>query len=158
VWNNIVSKKDDGVYINLNLSRDTEWVDVDSYHPYEGKLDIHIHNAPTLFVRIPDWVRPPSVQVFVNDKLIESVWNRKYVTIRDLKAGDRVTVQYLLELVEKKDIIGGRPFTVQWKGDTVVKMDPPGEIKPLYQRSGMIAGEAPLENLDYHQPKLNFPW
>jgi hypothetical protein len=158
VWNNIVSKKDDGVYVNLNISRDTEWVDVDSYHPYEGKLEIFVHNAPTLFVRIPDWVRPPSVQVFVNGKLVESVWNRKYVTLRDLKAGDKVTVQYLLEVVEKKELIGGRDFTLQWKGDTVVKMDPPGEIKPLYQRDAMLAGKAPMEQFDYHQPKINFPW
>lgn len=133
-------------------------MDVDSHHPYEGKLEICVHDAPTLFVRMPDWVRPPSVQVFVDGQLVESVWNRKYVTVRDLKAGDKVTVQYLLEVREKHEVIGGRPFTLEWKGDTVIKMDPPGDIKPLYQREAMRDAKAPLEQLDYFEPKLAFPW
>ncbi|MCL5985194.1 MAG: glycoside hydrolase family 127 protein [Actinobacteria bacterium] len=159
VWHNTVTMTSQGIFVNFNLNRDTNWVEVNSYHPFEGKVEIRIHDAPTLFVRIPEWVMPGSVNIYVNSKITESIWDRRYVKITNLKKDDVVIVEYPVNSAEKKEIIGGREFWLKWRGDTVIDIKPAGEIKPLYQRKWILQEKkTPLKVKSYFKPSKEFPW
>ena len=39
IWDSILIRKDDRVKVNLLLNRASPWLDVDSYLPYQGKVE-----------------------------------------------------------------------------------------------------------------------
>ena len=57
----------------------------------------------------------------VNGTLVESIWHRKYVTLHALKPGDRVTVQYILEVREKARAALGGKFVLPAFHDAVLQ-------------------------------------
>ena len=70
VWHNIVTQNEHGVSVNLLLNRDSRWVRVNSHMPYEGKVELFVHDAPVLSVRIPDWASKNDVLVVVDDRSV----------------------------------------------------------------------------------------
>lgn len=52
--------------IHLLLNRASPWVDVNSYVPYEGRVDMTMKAACNVETRIPEWVKPNEVSGFVN--------------------------------------------------------------------------------------------
>jgi hypothetical protein len=47
--------------VNLLLNRASAWADLDSYIPYEGRVDVRVKRDCELAVRIPEWVKPELV-------------------------------------------------------------------------------------------------
>lgn len=162
LWHHAVTKKEEGVFVNLLFSRDTPWVEVNSHLPYEGKIEIVVHNAPTVLVRTPDWVERTEVQVFKNNEAAKFIWSKSYVKVVGLRPSNRLTVTFPLKRkVEKEFIKDGKnmEYTVEWKGDTVISISPPGDLFPLYQRAHFRSDEAPLrEDITYHVPKEEIHW
>ena len=69
--------------MELLLNRASQWLDVDSYLPVEGKVVLRIKDAPRLAVRMPAWSNPPDVQVSVGDRSLSIggfgiTWNRRF--------------------------------------------------------------------------------
>ena len=53
VWESMVARVGEVVRVNLLLNRASQWLDIDSYLPVEGKVVLHIKNAPKIEVRVP---------------------------------------------------------------------------------------------------------
>jgi hypothetical protein len=157
VWSNIVTKDEEGVWVNLLLNRATKWVDVNSYSPYEGRVEVTVKNATDLFIRLPEWVDKSKVAVTVDGASQTFSWRGDYVQLGDLMMGQEVTVTYpLRELTETFYLIPekGSPmesnrYTITWKGDTVISISPKGQYYPLYQREYYESDEAPMVKYNY---------
>jgi hypothetical protein len=145
IWDAIVTANGNDVQVNLLLNRASPWLDVDSYLPYEGKVVIKNKTAEKLYVRIPEWAVRGQVACDVNGARRETVWSGNYVEVGELKNGDRVTIEF--PIVERSlfKVIGDVPYRLTLKGNTVVDIDPPGTIYPLYQRDGYKRNKAPLK-------------
>lgn len=162
VWHNILTQDDNGVSVNLLLNRDSRWVRVNSHMPYEGKVELFVHNAPVLSVRVPDWVSKNDVRVVVDDRSVSvsaDDWQDGYVRLKDLKPGNKITITFpQREMVEEK-FFAGHTYTLTWRGDTVVNISPNGTTSPTYQRKNMQHGKsAPLKHAVYHVPDKEVPW
>ncbi len=162
VWHNIVTQDENGVSVNLLLNRDSRWVRVNSYMPYEGKVELFVHDAPVLSVRVPDWVRKDDVSVVVDDRPVgmsAGKWQAGYVRLTGLESNQKVTIAFpQREIVEEKSF-AGRTYTLTWRGDTVVSITPSGTISPTYQREKMQHGKsAPMKRAVYHVPNKEVPW
>jgi len=165
VWHNIVTANETGVYVNLSLNRDSEWVLVRSYMPYEGKVEVLVHDASTLLVRVPDWAERAQVDVTVDGNPRTFEWSGEYVKLTGLGPDENVTVTYpLRELVETVPIGGAvdvtpPEYTLTWSGDTVVEISPEGTVCPLYQREYFRQEEAPMKMTTFYYPEeeLSFP-
>ena len=145
VWDNIVRKTAEGVYVNLLLSRDSPWVEVVSYHPYEGKVEVNVHEAPTLFIRVPEWAQV--IQVHVDDQPRTVEWaglRSRYIRVQGLQPNQRVTVTHTMMRKRETQVVAGREYLIDWKGDTITRMWPEGGNYPLYQREHMNADKAPM--------------
>jgi hypothetical protein len=157
VWSNIVIKDDEGVWINLLLNRSTRWVDVNSYSPYEGRIEITVKDASDLFIRLPEWVDKSKVAVTVDGAPQPFSWRGDYVHLGNLVIGQEVTVTYpLRQFTETFYLISenGSPmesykYTVTWKGDTVIGISPKGQYYPLYQREYYLGDVVPMVEYDY---------
>ncbi|GAH46415.1 unnamed protein product, partial [marine sediment metagenome] len=157
-WDNIVTRNEEGVWINLSLNHDSQWVKINSFRPYQGKVEILIKQAPVLFIRVPDWVAKDKVKVtgISNGKRLE--WVGNYLKLNGLRKRQLVCLTYPLREEERKEEIGGGEFLLHWKGDTVVEISPPGRIYPLYQRRNYLTSEAPQKRVSYHVPSKEIHW
>lgn len=158
VWDRIVTRDGTGVYVNFNFSRDTEWVNVTSYHPYEGKVTVNVHNASTLFVRVPKWADRDKISIYVDDTERPLMWHKNYLRLDNLSGGQIVSVEYPLRLVESEEMIAAKRYRLFWKGDTVIEISPRGEKYPIFQREHMRGNQPPLIEREYAVPSKQIHW
>ncbi len=142
VWDSIIEKRPQGVYVNLALNRDSQWLEVVSYRPYQGKVKLIIRDAPTVFIRIPEWAGE-RIGLYVDNKPGVIQWTGNYLKLDELTKGQEVTVTYPLKKEQKMERIGGREYELSWRGDTVISISPKGKVYPLYQRDHLDTDKAP---------------
>lgn len=134
VWEKMIGFTSGTLTLHLLLNRASPWADVDSYVPYEGRVDVKMKVACDLEVRIPEWVKPDEVLCFVKDKPRQLAFQGRYALIGSAEPGDVVTVTFPIFERTVDATIGNLPYTLTIKGNEVVSIDPPGKWVPFYQR------------------------
>ena len=164
-WASIIRPLGSGVQINLLLNRASEWADLESWLPYEGKFVLRNKTAKKAYIRIPKWVDKKALRCRVNDKVLSShQFLNAYLVIEDLKPRDVATVEFPVpETTEKyKEMSYGKEYTCQFRGSTLVDISPKGDRPgrtvdlsddgdkfpvnkgyPIYQRDHLKAKNAP---------------
>jgi hypothetical protein len=142
VWERILRHKDGKLKVNLLMNRASEWADVDSYIPYQGRVDVKVKKTVDLSLRIPEWVTPEQSKCQVNQLDRTLAWEGRYAKVGDVKPGDVVTLTFPISERTDKVWIEKKEYTLVLKGNDVVSIDPPGEIHPLYQRQQYRQNEA----------------
>ncbi len=135
IWETILNYEAGKLQVNLLLNRVSPWVDVNSYIPYEGQVDVKIKQACELSIRIPEWVTPKETVCRVNDAQRSLDWNGRYAKVGSLKPGNVAVLTFPIE--ERRDVvyIERQRYVLIRKGNDVVYIDPPGRNCPLYQRT-----------------------
>jgi len=157
-WHNAVADREAAVTINLHFDRDTSAGELRTHLPYEGKLVLAAARKRKLRVRLPAWCDAGALKVYVNAKRVPPKVRGRWLALDQLDGGDVVSVNYPLERRDGWEVLGGRTFRLRWKGDTVTGIDPPGKIKPLYQRKGYEKNVPPPERAKLHLPKRELEW
>jgi hypothetical protein len=135
IWDSIVEGNEENVRINLLLNRASEWVDIDSFIPAEGRVIVKIKKVKRVEIRIPEWVDINSVKIRVNGNNIIADVIGRYIRVCDIKPND--IIETLFPMPEEKTvnrIIGRHPYRLTIKGSNVVKIDPPGIVQPFYAK------------------------
>lgn len=135
VWEHILSSQDGKLRVNLLLNRASPWADVDSYIPYEGRVDIRVKQTCNLEVRIPEWVKPEEAACSVSGIVRDLTFAGRYAQVGAVGAGDLVVLTFPISERTVETSIGGKPYTLIIKGNDVVSIDPPGKLCPIYQRA-----------------------
>jgi hypothetical protein len=155
IWDNIVTKKDGKLMVNMALSRNSPWLEVIGYQPYEGKIELHIHDAPQAYVRIPKWVTEKQIRVSLNEKRFPfKFMPDNYILLEGLKQGDLVRIEYPLRQEQDVEKVSGDLYNVRWRGDTLVSIQPVGNIYPIFERPWMEKNNAPMETVNTYQHQL----
>jgi hypothetical protein len=181
-WDGIVEHQDGAAKVNLLLNRASEWLDVDSYLPYEGKVVVKNKTAKSISVRMPLWVDLQSVHCELNGDEIKPSFLGRYVLFNSTAPKDEITITF--PVVEKQET-----YTLKWKkenfwqestnpghkwtpdpsparftftlrGNTVVDVSPredTGEYK-LYERDHMKEGKAPLHKVKRFVSDRQIDW
>ena len=163
-WDNIVTEKNGRVSVNLLLNRGTRWLDVNSYLPHEGRVDLNINqDIRQLLVRIPSWVAFDAVKVSRkhndNDgmrKPVES-WIGPFAKLGSSRKGEEITIAFPLRRCETTEKAWDQQFVAEWQGDDVIFITPPGKYYPLYTNR-KIYKKAPKKIGDYHRIQDEFRW
>ncbi|MFA7159812.1 MAG: hypothetical protein WC299_10965 [Kiritimatiellia bacterium] len=134
VWEHIAVMKPAGLYVNFLLNHTGRWCDVRDYQPGEGRVDIKMKTSGYLYVRMPEWVAKDKVRVKIGKAGVDCAWDesKRYVAIKNLGRGAKVTITYPLRRWKVKELLGGTVYTTDWIGDTVVGIDPPGRFIPVF--------------------------
>ncbi len=133
VWDTIVAKEPSEVRVNLLLNRASPWLDVDSYLPAEGKVVLHVKDAPAVAVRMPEWCDAATVKVRVGDAETAPAIDGRYVGMRGLSPGDDVTLTFPVPERTVHRVLGEMPYKLTVRGSNVVDVDPKGVAFPLYE-------------------------
>jgi hypothetical protein len=165
VWKNAARFENGTLSVNMHLDKLLPQAEIRCYQPWRGLLTIDLRANGKVRVRIPEFVRPGElVAKSSTGEVKPRIWGN-YAELGERKAGERIEVSYPLPVREEEAAIGNpgyRQFRyrVTWKGDTVVKMTPLGDMPktaysdfdkkqvpvfygtegpgPLYQRAYML--------------------
>jgi len=167
VWENILHREDGKLRVNLLLNRASPWADVDSFLPYEGRVDVKVKwpwGVPTatqscgLSVRIPEWVKPEEVKCRVNGAERALSWEGRYAVIGKVEPQDVATLTFpIIERAEKVRI-QGKAYILTRKGNDVVHIDPPGQYGPLYQREKYRENQARTRKVERFVAGQRIDW
>jgi hypothetical protein len=98
VWDSIMEAKGDQLKVNLLMNRASEWADLDSYVPYQGKAVLRMKKPMrNVLVRIPKWTDSAGVTCTVNGKPAEyRRMNNGYADFGSRGQGDSIALEFPL--------------------------------------------------------------
>jgi hypothetical protein len=134
IWDRILRYHDGKLRVNLLLNRASAWADVDSYIPYQGRVDVKVKQPLDLRIRIPEWAAPPEVRCAVDGHERALGWEGRYAVVGCVQPGQVASLTFPIPLRTDHVQIQKRPYTLVRKGNDVISIDPPGRYCPTYQR------------------------
>ncbi len=152
-WHSALIFEKGKLHINLLLSRRSKIADIRSYDPWEGRVDVTIHQSCELDLRLPDWVEKDQVRLGINGHSVDCRWRGTRLLVGPVDAAVEVRVTYPLRTISVTEKTGTLEFKTRWVGDTVVSISPPGKKVPLYQRKDLIQ-KAGMIKLPDHFPEI----
>ena len=139
--------------VNLFLNRAGKLLDIDSFLPFEGRVQIRNHAARAVAVRIPYWARREALSIDVNGtpRASRRIGNR--LLLEDLQPGDVVNLTFpltkqVLTYTANANSPQEQEYTLTLRGSTVVDISPRDDSPdsyPLYLRDHLKAEQAPLK-------------
>ncbi|MDR0294143.1 MAG: hypothetical protein LBH95_08335 [Oscillospiraceae bacterium] len=119
--------------VNLFFTRFSEWMDLISFLPYEGKVVIRNKTSKTINVRIPGGVLPGHVRVLINGHYITPGYCGRYLNILGLSGREEIVITYPLEkrrlelAVPSVDSVGCANVAAHFAGSTCIGLDGEGD-------------------------------
>ncbi len=161
LWQHILDYHAGRLRLNLLLNRASEWADVYSEIPYQGRVEIKVKKSlSTVLVRMPEWVQAgsPEVAAGMTAGPRSFRWEGRYLNLGSAAQGESLVVTFPIARRKTTQIIGNASYTLDIKGNTVVQIDPPGRNGPLYDRSHYLADEAPTRKVERFVPEETIIW
>ncbi len=161
IWQNILTYDAGRLQINLLLNRASSWVDVCSYIPYQGKVEIVVKKPlNAVLLRVPEWLNPndPDVTASTAKGHRQFTWEGRYLNLGSAVPGEMLTVTFPISTRHVTETIGKIACTLEIKGNTVVAIDPPGKNGPLYERAYFRGSEAPMRKVERFVPDDPIKW
>ena len=158
-YQNAIHETDDAIRINLLISHATTGIRVLRFLPHQGRLEIYPRCSKVIWVRCPEWLGLKDLKV---DGPVGLSYLAESETHSLRLTGARPGSRIVLTLPQREEttsyVVAGRQYHVQWKGDTVLNLTPPGNPYPLYQGSASLRRKALFEPSDetYRQPKVQW--
>jgi hypothetical protein len=132
-FQNSLTVSRDAIRVNLLISNSRRPLDVVSFLPHRGRLELQTRGQLPIWIRCPDWLPPDRAKVDGPKSLkVENEPPNPYLRLSGLTPGAKVSVEFDLPEKEKSYSVAGNRYIAKWRGDTVVKMSPPGEPYPTY--------------------------
>jgi DUF1680 family protein len=157
-WERILRYHDGKLRVNLLLNRASAWADVDSYIPYQGRVDVKVKKPVDLSMRIPEWVKPAEARCRVNDRDRTLDFDGRYAHVGDVKPGDTVMLSFPIVEQTNSVQIEKRVYAFVRKGNEVVSVEPPGKYFPTYQRLHYRTGEPRFMKVTRFIPERTIKW
>ncbi len=134
VWDRMIKFRNDTLAIHLLFNHVSNWADINSYIPYEGRVDIIMKCGCNLEIRLPEWVQPHEVTCAVNRNKRELSFKGRYALIGFVEPGDLVAFSFPITERAVEEKIGDFHYKLIIKGNDVVSISPAGKWYPFYQR------------------------
>jgi hypothetical protein len=144
LWSHILDFKDGQLKVNMLLNRASPWADVHSFIPYQGLVEIKVRQpCRDVLVHAPEWIPTGSkeIAVQVGGKPRAVNWQDRYLKLGEVKAGDLIAIRCPISEGAVKEKMGQITYRLLVRGNTVVSIDPPGRLCPLFQREHLRTSE-----------------
>lgn len=155
-WESMVHGKDGVAQVNLLLNRASEWMDVNSYLPYEGKVEILNKKATGVRVRIPNWVGKKMVRCSIQGNPVPAEWAGNYLVFSKVGMRDNIVIEFpMVEYTEIFKFMNAQ-YNCVFRGNTLISAAKKGEGAWNPPNREVYAGnKAPVKNvIRYVAPAL----
>jgi hypothetical protein len=143
-WYFSAQEESDTLRVNLQFSKRLPSAVVTSYMPGKPVVEVEMTKPKKLLVRKPAWAAVEECRILVNGKPQPGRLKGTYFDLGPREAGSLVRVEFPDKIAHKKERIGEVEFATTWRGNAVIRMEPAGEIYPLYQNRDRQDGVKPL--------------
>ena len=157
-WEGILEFSEGKLKINLLLNRASEWADINSYIPYEGRVDIHVKKNCDVMIRIPEWAKPEDIKCTVGGSIRNLSFEGRYAKLGSINAEKDIVLSFPIServIVAK---IANKNYSLTIKGNDVVDIDPAGKLCPIYQRQHYRSNKAKKIKVERFVPDKNIWW
>jgi hypothetical protein len=126
-----------------------------SYLPNQGRVVLTaLQPIPALELRIPDGTEPSTAQMSrslpAGDRVLR--FDGKYAVINAVQAGEIIELTFPLKEYQTVERAAGIDYHVQWKGSSVLSLEPVGTHIPLYAHRRQLILATPETN------GSRYPW
>lgn len=120
--------------VNLFLNRASEWMNVASWLPYQGKVELTNKLATRADVRIPGWVDIDQVKCFKNNMPVQAARHNHHLFFQKLALGDVIRLEFPQSSSTDHYYLPtfGHQYAISWRGSTVVGIEPRDGTLPGY--------------------------
>jgi hypothetical protein len=85
-------------------------------------------------------------------------WEGRYLNLGSASPGEMLTVTFPISTRKTTETIGDVLYTLEFKGNTLISIDPPGKNGPLYERAYYRASQAPMRKVERFVPDEPVKW
>jgi hypothetical protein len=139
IYNNICTQSATGRQVNLHFDYEDADITVTSTRTARGQVAIRLAQPESVMVRIPGWAPESSLELTVDGKAtpIKHLGQYAWVPGGALRTGSEMVLTYdLPERVTKEEMPSGRVYTIAWRGDEIVGIDPQDGPMPFFPALG----------------------
>jgi len=158
-YQNAITETHAEVRVNLLLSVGTPALEIVSYLPYEGRLDLYPATSRPIVVRCPAWLPPERVHTEMSVATgAGRVLGPNALRIAGAKPGSRIVLRFDQPEDERTHGVAGRSYRARWRGDTVVQITPQGGTYPIFARLAIDRDRAPMRSWDvsWRAPRVHW--
>ena len=118
------------VRVNLHFDCRIPGLRVRSELSREGRLEIEKESDVNAFVRLPSWMGLDDLAVEVEGETCEANVLNSFLAVP--RWARKAVLTFSLRETRTIEWIDYEPYTIDWRGDQIVAMSPPGEHRPLF--------------------------
>ena len=104
-------------------------------------MDVRAYAARRVHLRVPGYAALDQVQTLLDGQAVTVTWQGRYATF-ELAAGQIATLIYPLPESSRIYTIAEQTYQGQWRGNTMLEIQPAGEGYPIYQRQALLDEDA----------------
>lgn len=139
-WSHAVHESSQGVEINLLINHFSPAATVRSHLPTAGRVDVDVRKPGRVAIRIPSWVDIRELKAWAGSTEVAVKVIGRRLVFEHVAPGETVSMTFPVARSTGVERILGTDYTAAWQGDTVMGMDPPGSLIPLYDRGSGVDG------------------
>lgn len=158
-YQNAIHETSGEIRVNLLFSGGTDSLEVASYMPFEGRIDLHPKTAKPILVRCPPWLEPDSLRIDGPAALVHKMEpETRYLRLSNIRPESTIVLRFPQPEQQRTHVVAGRTYRALWRGDTVLAMNPPGAPYPIFQREALRATRAPMAEREtgYRVPAIRW--
>jgi hypothetical protein len=142
-WEHAVEDRAGTLYVHLGFSATRREAEVLGYEPYEGRREVRLAATRRVLVRLPDHARRDEAELWVDDVRREPVWRGSYADAGACGPGQVVVLRYPLRARTENVEASRQAVTAEWKGGTVLAVQPPGAGPTPYRGAALARQPTP---------------
>ena len=132
VWRAIATRDEKGIWVNFLFSKSMDDLEIRSYLPARGRIELDIKHPSDVYVRLPKYVTAEGVRVNVDGSELPNRIVGNYLLVPQQSEQVTASIEFEQHKSVKDETIAGETYRVEWLGDTVWNMTPAGRFAPLY--------------------------
>ncbi len=94
-------------------------------------------------IRLPAGVQPAEARTLLDGADVPAGWRGSYAVFDELMAGQVAAIAYPLREFSRSYRIAGVEYQGQWRGSTMLEIQPAGERYPIYRRRALVEEPVP---------------
>ena len=139
-WRSIITESEEGIRVNLLLSCARKEVRVKSSLSGEGRVEIENASGRNLLVRVPSWAAS-DVRLRVDGHDRPFNLRGAYLPVAGSVGRQRITMTFPLMEARTVESVCFQRYTIDWRGDQITAMSPPGKHLPMFPEAKPAAPE-----------------
>ena len=136
-WEAAVRESGDTAHVNMLFNRAAKGLDVYSYLPYEGKVEIRNKGKKEIYVRIPGWTDKKSVALKIDGETQNYSMVGLFMVLHNLKGTERIEICFDVPRYGASYTVDARTprerkYHIKFRGSNAVDISPRNESLTFY--------------------------